>query len=126
MIGSSNGKRTLSGLVIAMALLACGPTSANAGLATIPTGTQIETKIDWTSQVSLNVESTTTSTTSIDTQSLFASDSGVTTQSTASVAMIEVNPTAAEAPIPPAAISGSVMLLIGAAAARSMRRKVAL
>jgi hypothetical protein len=125
MIGSSSGKVTLGGLVIAMALMACDTTSAQAGLATIPAGTQVETKIDWTHQVSLNVESTTTSTTSIDTQSLFASDSA-TTQSTASIAMIEAKRTPAEAPIPPAAISGSIMLLIGAAAVRSMKRKLAL
>jgi hypothetical protein len=128
MIGSSSSSRkvTLGGLVIAMALMACGPTSAKAGLATIPTGTQIETKIDWTHQVSLNVESSTTSTTSTDTQSLFASEPSATTQSTASIATIETARNAAEAPMPPAVISGSVMLLIGAAAARSMKRKLAM
>jgi len=125
MIGTTNKHMTLGGLVIALALSAMAATPAHAGLTNIPSPAKTESKTDWSDQtIRFNIDSTSSS--SIDTQSLFASQTSETT-STANIEMIPTTAhTAAEAPMPPAVISGAVLMILGAIAARVMTRKLAM
>ena len=117
--GRINQTKMLGNLVIALAFMAMGPATVHAGMTTISSPAKAESTLDWSNRIEG------ASTSSVDTQSLFAAE---TSTSSANIEMqtIRPTPTPAEAPMPPAALSGSILLIISAIAARTLKRKLAI